>query len=100
MRNPKGYAFQTDRETGLIVSEADTFTCSHCHRIVHVKPMCDPADMGGHCRVCDGLICKSCNYLMSLGKPCMPFVERVNRLEKRLARGEPWIDPMRVDDGH
>jgi hypothetical protein len=102
MRRPQGYAFQTDRETGEIVAECDTFTCSHCHMIVHVKPMCDPADMGGHCCACNGMICPSCAYLAQLGKPCLPFVERVNRLNDRMEHGGVFIDPMsgELEDGN
>lgn len=74
MRNPKGYLVGTGPE-GL-VSEADTFTCSHCQKIVIVKPMCDPADMGGRCGICDTLICPKC-----VGQGCAPWEEKMKRME-------------------
>ena len=40
--------------------EVDTFSCQHCNKVVFVEPFCDPADMGGLCRVCNGLICEEC----------------------------------------
>ena len=58
--------------------KADTFTCKHCNRIVVVKPFADPADMGGRCTCCDGLICKNC-----VGKGCDPMEEKLNRMEAR-----------------
>ena len=92
MRKPGGYAFTFDRETGETLNERDTFTCSHCNRVTHVKPFCDPADLGGHCCVCDSLICKNCNYLRSLGKPCVPMYERLTRMENHLDRGGEFRD--------
>ena len=102
MRNPQGYAVQTDRETGLILNEADTFTCSHCSKIVQVKPLCDPAEMGGHCCACNSLICPTCAWKAQMGKPCLPFIERVNRLNNRMEHGGVYIDPMsgELEDGN
>lgn len=74
MRNPGGYSVITDPVRG--VKEEDTFTCQHCGKVVFVKPLCDPADMGGRCTCCDSLICKDC-----VGKGC-------DHLEKKLARME------------
>ena len=96
MRRAGGFAVVTDRETGAAIKEADTYTCSHCSRIVHVKPFCDPANLGAHCRLCDKLICPKCAYLMSLGKPCIPFIERVQRVANLVERGYPFVDPMKI----
>lgn len=74
MRKPQGYLVGTSLD-GL-VSEADTFTCSHCQKIVIVKPMCDPADMGGRCGMCDSLICQNC-----VGHECIPWEEKMKQLE-------------------
>jgi hypothetical protein len=38
----------------------DTFKCQHCQFIVSFEPFCDPADVGGHCKLCDDLICSNC----------------------------------------
>jgi len=77
MRKPGGYSIITDPAMPR-AQEADTFTCQHCNHVVFVKPMCDPAEMGGRCTCCDGLICKHC-----VGKGCDPMEEKLRRLEAR-----------------
>jgi hypothetical protein len=57
----------------------DSFTCNHCNRVVFVKPRCDPADLGGHCKVCDRLICPQCNAKGS----CTPWEKRMELMEAR-----------------
>ena len=74
MRRPQGYALLTDPEKGI--KEADTFSCSHCNRIVHVKPKADPADMGGLCKCCMRLICPAC-----VGKACDVLERKLERQE-------------------
>lgn len=59
------------------VREADTFTCAHCNTIRHVKPFCDPADLGGLCKTCMGVICETC-----VGKGCDPLMKKIERAEK------------------
>jgi len=76
MRRPCGYSIITDPEAG--VKESDTFTCQHCQKVIFVKPFCDPADMGGRCTCCDGLICPNC-----VGKGCDPVEEKLKRAEAR-----------------
>ena len=78
MRNPGGYSIITDPWAGT--KEADTFTCQHCNKVVFVKPMCDPADMGGRCTCCNGLICQNC-----VGKGCDPMEKKLKRLEARIS---------------
>lgn len=77
MRNPGGYATLTE-PVGQTV-ERDTFTCSHCNRVVFVKPGQDPSVMGGFCRVCMKHICnaKPCH------EGCKPFLKQIEQLEKR-----------------
>lgn len=58
--------------------ECDTFTCGHCQRVVHVPPRCDPADMGGLCKVCMAPICPRC-----LDKGCTPFEKALELAEVR-----------------
>lgn len=76
MRNAQGYACIMDPEEGT--READTFTCFHCQYVVHVKPKCDPADMGGLCKQCMKLICPRC-----VGKGCRPFLKQLEVEENR-----------------
>lgn len=61
--------------------EADTYTCKHCNRIVIVKPMCDPADLGRRCGGCDGLLCKRCSALDG----CSHIEKRLAVMESRAA---------------
>ncbi len=76
MFKPGGYGFSFD--PGGIRQEADTFTCAHCNRIVIVRPKCDPADLGGFCRLCTKMICPSC---VDIGS-CDPFEKKLERKEK------------------
>ncbi len=43
-----------------IEANIDTFTCGHCNAVKHVKPRSDPADLGGLCKQCMGLVCPRC----------------------------------------
>jgi len=79
MRKPGGYSRTWGLGNGSLDTEADTFTCGHCQRIVEVKPMCDPADAGGLCKLCDRLICERC---VDLGK-CVPWEEMILRMETK-----------------
>jgi hypothetical protein len=76
MLRPGGYACLSDPEAGT--RECDTFTCAHCNSIVHVKARTDPADIGGLCKQCMGLICPAC-----VGQACVPFLKRLEQMEAR-----------------
>jgi hypothetical protein len=76
MPRPGGYACLSDPEAG--VKEWDTITCAHCNSIVHVKPRTDPADIGGLCKQCMGLICRRC-----VRGACAPFLKRLDDMEAR-----------------
>lgn len=76
MRRPGGYLICTSFNDGR-VQEADTFSCAHCNRIVVVKPMSPPEDMGGRCGCCDKLICANC---VERGV-CDPLEEKLKRIE-------------------
>jgi hypothetical protein len=76
MRNPGGYAARIDKETGKTLVEADTFSCRHCQRIVHVRPKERPEDIGGLCGMCHGLICPQC-----LGQGCDEIERKLERWE-------------------
>lgn len=67
-------------ENGLLVREAYSSTCAHCQRMTEIpskKAMMEHVDV---CRGCMRLICLGC-----VGKPCVPFEKRAERLEE-LAR--------------
>ena len=78
MRGTTGYATLFDPDfRGGHPKEADTFTCGHCNRIVHIKPMAPLGDLGGRCGMCDTLICPDC---VRTGQ-CDPFEEKLKRME-------------------
>lgn len=78
MRQAQGYATLTDRESGKVTAERDTFTCNHCSRIVHVAPKADPASIGGLCGHCLKMICPHC-----VGHGCTPWLEKLERMQAR-----------------
>lgn len=69
------------------ITEASTFTCGHCQKIVMVRAKERPEDIGGLCYVCDRMICPHC-----VGQGCRPFEKD---LEAQEARGR-----MLRDMGH
>lgn len=73
------YAFLTDKESGKVTKECDAFTCARCSRIVHVKPKCNPADLGGVDHRSGRLICRTC-----VNAETALWEERVNRLEREI----------------
>jgi hypothetical protein len=88
MRRTGFYFIQTDddpqRSKGQQkLKESDGFVCAHCNTGVFVPPFCDPADVGGFCRICggtnylDGLICPRCEAT----GVCDPFEEKLKRVE-------------------
>lgn len=90
-RRPGGYAIITTPESARVnfdrfrcediragTFEVDTQTCSHCNRVMHIKPKMDPADMGGLCKICMKYICPTC-----VGLGCTPFEKKLEQMEKR-----------------
>jgi hypothetical protein len=75
MRNPGGYAVLTGPDG---IREWDSFTCSHCQRIVQVAARCDPSDLGGFCRMCMKHICGPCTDEGS----CTPFEKKLEQYER------------------
>lgn len=76
MRNPQGYATWTTPERTV---ERDSFTCHHCGRITIVPPKADPANLGGLCKQCMGLICPRC----TTDPRCVPLLKRIEQMEAR-----------------
>lgn len=71
---PQGYAIVCDPVEGN--READTLTCFHCNRVVHVRAKAAPEDVGGFCRMCMKPICASC-----VDGPCVPFEKKLEQIE-------------------
>lgn len=91
MRNPHGYAVITTPDPTRInldrfrcediragTYEADTFTCVHCNRIMHVKPMAPMDEFGSMCRNCMKMVCPKC-----ADGPCVPFEKKLEESERR-----------------
>jgi hypothetical protein len=91
MRNPQGYAVIISPEPSRInfdgfrcedvsagTFEADTFTCIHCNRIIHVKVRANPDEFGSMCRNCMKMVCPKC-----ADGPCVPFMKRLEQSEAR-----------------
>jgi len=91
MRNPGGYAVIISPD-GSVVSfdkfrceevhagtfEADTFSCVHCNRIIHVKAHASMDEFGSMCRNCMKMTCPTC-----ADGPCVPFMKKLEEAEKR-----------------
>lgn len=91
MRNPGGYAVIVSPEPSKAkfdrlrceeipagTFEADTFTCVHCNRVIHVKPKVSMDEFGSMCRNCMKMVCPAC-----ADGPCVPFMKRLDEAEKR-----------------
>lgn len=94
MPKPQGYAFESEEPIGNLTTimqtgglkeaipgrEWDTFTCNHCQHVVRYQKRADAYEMGGHCMVCDKMICPHC-----VGKGCTPFEKAIEKAEARSA---------------
>lgn len=76
MRNPGGYACVSEPDRPL--READTFTCAHCNRVVHVPAKANPDELGGFCRMCMSMVCPQC-----ANGSCTPFEKKLAEIEAR-----------------
>ena len=79
MKRAGNYSFSTDRLTGQLIKEQDSFTCHHCQRVVLVAPRQKGEDIGGMCKVCMGLICPVC---VGEGR-CETWEKKMERQEAR-----------------
>ena len=77
MRNPGGYVLVVDPEAPDY--EADTFTCSHCQRVVVVPVRASASDAGGWCSCCTKPICGPC---ADTGV-CTPWEKMLEKMEAR-----------------
>lgn len=91
MRNPGGYVTIVSPETSVAnfdkfrcetisagTFEADTFTCVHCNRVMHVKPKAPMDEFGSMCRNCMKMVCPTC-----ANGPCIPFEKKLEAMERR-----------------
>jgi len=91
MRNPQGYAVIVSPDTTVVnfdkfrceevragTFEADTFTCVHCNRVIHVKARAPIDEFGSMCRNCMKMVCPTC-----ADGPCVPFMKKLEEAEKK-----------------
>lgn len=57
----------------------DCAVCNHCQKVMFIKPMCDPADLGGLCWGCNKLICPDCTNK----QVCTPWEKQMDIMEAR-----------------
>jgi hypothetical protein len=69
----------TTKVNGKELSACSTYTCKHCNTVVFVAAKEDPANIGGLCKSCMGLICPNC---VAQGN-CDPYEEKLKRQEAR-----------------
>lgn len=65
--------------------EHDTITCAHCNRIYVVPHRLEESQArppAQFCFQCKSAICPAC-----VGKDCVPFMKRLDAVEKRQAQG-------------
>ena len=91
MRNPHGYAVILSPDRTVVkfdkfrceeihagTFEVDTFTCVHCNRVMHVKPLANMDEFGSMCRNCMKMVCPTC-----ADGPCVPFMKKLEMSEER-----------------
>lgn len=91
MRNPGGYAMIVSPDSQRVnfdhlrceqvnagTYEADTFTCHHCNRVVHVKAKAPLDEFGSMCRNCMKMVCPAC-----ADGGCTPFLKKLEQEEER-----------------
>jgi hypothetical protein len=64
-------------EMGEGIFEADTFTCCHCNRVMHVR-VGERTNEEYFCRNCMARICPPC-----ADHPCIPLMKRIEVQEER-----------------
>ena len=90
MRKPGGYVQIVGADTSIanfdgfrcerigMNHEADTFTCVHCNRIVHVKTKAPMDEVGSMCRNCMQMVCPTC-----ADGPCVPYMKKIEEMEHK-----------------
>jgi len=81
-----GYLQNDNRASGGVNLEADTYTCSHCQRVVIKNP--DRTRERYRCRGCNHHICDACEAKRFAGEPCVTFAQIVDTALERAARGD------------
>ena len=101
MRRPGGYgqllgcdgppAQLKDALGRIIPHECDSYSCTHCNRVVFVLPKERPEDTGGMCKLCCGLICPRCVDL----DQCSPLEKQLDDIERAIKLDEARLQALR-----
>ena len=65
--------------------EADTYTCSHCQRVVILNP--SRVRERYKCRGCNHHVCDDCAAKRVAGEPCVTFAQVVDKVLEQAERG-------------
>jgi hypothetical protein len=80
----EGYLFLDQRSVGQGVTEAATFTCSHCQAVVIMNP--DRKRTRYHCRGCDHLLCDNCAAARVAGANCKTYKQKIDEYLESVER--------------
>lgn len=86
-----GYFQIDDRASDGRHIEADTYTCTHCQRVVVMNP--DRKRERYKCRGCDHHICDDCAALRAAGGACKTFKQLADEILTQVEKGSPIILP-------
>lgn len=67
--------------------EADTYTCSHCQRVVILNP--DRKRERYRCNGCDHHICDDCAAKKAVDGRCFTWEQKIDEMRERDARQPP-----------
>lgn len=75
-----------NRASGGRLFEADTYTCTHCNRVVVLNP--ERKRDRYKCRGCSHHICDECAAERMAGGECLTFTQRADRILEKLTRAQ------------
>jgi len=87
-----GYLEHDNRASGGRHFEADTFTCTHCQRVVVLNPA--RIRERHKCSGCNHLICDDCGAARVAGAPCKTMAQKIDEYftaQARQAVADPKI---------
>jgi NAD-dependent SIR2 family protein deacetylase len=86
-----------NRPAGFRLHEYDTYTCSHCNRVVVMNP--ERKRERYKCRGCEHHICDECAALRTAGAPCRTITQwfdEIRTQEEKMARADGQAEPSLI----
>lgn len=80
-----GYLEVDNRASGGRHLEADTYTCTHCQRVVVMNPLRKRERY--KCGGCNHHICDDCAALRATGAPCRTWAQKIDEVASQQAKG-------------